>query len=220
MGTDRELLDGNIKAIRKYTAEHAELRAAHHFLYDLPLDKTAGAPEIVVMGINPGETQVDRDACAGPTEETRLHDFHEHSASGRSQGSRRWRELTAKFTRGRTVVFTELFFLSSNNHSELIKRFESLWGSRHLPFCIEMNRALLDAYKPKAVVFVGISNAKKSAKTFGLHHVNAVSAEGARVVEHYRDDSRPWFFTKHWTGSRKFTTLQREAVKSYLRQQL
>lgn len=69
---DRTRLDSNIQAIRRYTTEHAELRRAHHFLYDLPLNRDIGPPELVVMGINPGETQVDRDSCPGPTEETSI----------------------------------------------------------------------------------------------------------------------------------------------------
>ena len=59
---NRGCLDEKINTIREYTAGHAELRLAHHFLYDLPLNKDALSPEVVVMGINPGETQVDREA--------------------------------------------------------------------------------------------------------------------------------------------------------------
>jgi len=217
---NRERLDSNIEAIRRYTAEHTELHKAHHFLYDLPLNKDAGLPEVVVMGISPGETPADRDACPGPTEETWRYDFHEHSRSGRSPGSKRWRELTAKFIGGRSVVFTELFFWSSNNHAELLKRFESLWGSIHLKFCIDMNRDLIEVYQPKAVIFVGLSNSKKAADAFELEHVETHRIGGTRVVERYRDKQRPWFFTKHWTGSRGFTMAQRDAIRVYLEQNL
>lgn len=217
---DRTRLDSNIQAIRRYTTEHAELRQAHHFLYDLPLNRDVGPPELVVMGINPGETQVDRDSCAGPTEETSKYDFHEHSPAGRSKGSKRWRELTAKFTGGRSVVFTELFFWSSKNHAELLERFESLWHSRHLGFCIDMNRDLIEVYQPTAVIFVGLSNSERAASAFGLKYIDTHSVGGTRVIEHYRDAHRPWFFTKHWTGSRGFTTPQRDAIRIYLEQNL
>lgn len=217
---DRARLDSNIQVIRKYTAEHAELRQAHHFLYDLPLNLDVGSPEIVVMGINPGETAVDRASCPGPTEETSKYDFHEHSPAGRSTGSRRWRELTAKFTGGRSVVFTELFFWSSRNHAELLERFESLWDSRHLGFCIDMNRDLIELYQPKAVIFVGLSNSEKAANAFGLKYVDTHRVGGTRVLEHYRDARRPWFFTKHWTGSRGFTIAQRDAIRIYLEHNL
>ena len=216
---DRTRLDANIEAIRRHTAKHPELLKAHHFLYDLPLDKNAGAPELVVMGINPGETEADRRAYEGPTEETWALDFHEQ-ASERSMGSKRWRRLTEEFVGSRSVVFTELFFWSSNNHAELLERYKSLWGSPHLTFCIAMNQELLEVYQPKAVIFVGLSNSKKAAKAFGLEYVRTHRIDGTRVVEHYRDEHRPWFFTKHWTGSRGFTTPQRDGIKSYLQQHL
>jgi hypothetical protein len=128
---DRERLDSNIEAIRRYRDAHPALHQAHHFLYDLPLNKDAGSPEVVVMGINPGETQVDRDSCPGPTEETRKHDFHEASASGRSRGSINWRENTKFFANGKPVVFTELFFWSSNDQAEFKKRLDRS-GSRRI----------------------------------------------------------------------------------------
>lgn len=217
---DRTRLYSNIEAIRKYTVEHAELREAHHFLYDLPLSGDTEQPELVVMGINPGETQTDKPSCPGPTEETSKYDFHEHSPSGRSKGSKRWRELTAKFTSGRSVVFTELFFWSSKNHAELLERFGSLWDSRHLKFCISMNKDLIEVYRPKAVIFVGLSNSERAAKAFGLQYVDTHRVNGTRVVEHFRDAHRPWFFTKHWTGSRGFTMAQRNAITVYLEQNL
>ena len=52
---NRERLDVAIQKIRDYTKNHKELCAAHHFLFDLPLDKEAGKPGVVMMGINPGE---------------------------------------------------------------------------------------------------------------------------------------------------------------------
>jgi hypothetical protein len=217
---DRQRLDSNIEAIRRYTTEHRKLREAHHFLYDLPLNGNVGLPELVVMGINPGETQTDRDACPGPTEETSKYDFHEHSPSGRSKGSKRWRKLTAEFTHGRSVVFTELFFWSSRDHAELLKRYESLWGSPHLQFCTDMNKDLIKVYEPKAVIFVGLSNSERTASVFGLKHVDTLCVSRSRVVEHYQDEHRPWFFTKHWTGSRGFTLAQREAIKVDLGQNL
>lgn len=217
---DRERLNSNIETIRRYTKEHPELREAHHFLYDLPLNESVGPCELVVMGINPGETQVDRDACPGPTEETSKYDFHEHSPSGRSKGSKRWRNLTVEFTGGRSVVFTELFFWSSRNNAELVKRFGSLWYSRHLQFCIDKNKDLIDVYQPKAVIFVGLSNSKKAAHAFGLQSVETHDVDGTRVVEHYRDENRSWLFTKHWTGSRGFSRPQRDAIKTYLERNL
>jgi len=216
---DRERLDSNIESIRRYRDAHPTLRQAHHFLYDLPLNKDAGPPEVVVMGINPGETHVDRDACPGPTEETWRHDFHETSSSGRSRGSINWRKHAEFFTNGKPVVFTELFFWSSNHKSEFKERFGELWQSRHLHFCMEMNRSLLDAYKPKSVIFPGLGHASRVAREFGLSYIYSLKIPGHRLVEHYEDDERPWFFTKHWTGSFGFSSAQRQQIKDYIQAQ-
>ena len=213
---DRERLDSNIEAIRRYRDANPELRHAHHFLYDLPLNKDAGQPEVVVMGINPGETRVDRDACPGPTEESWRYDFHETSASGRSQGSIKWRKNAEFFANGKPVVFTELFFWSSNDQAEFEVRFGPLWKSQHLRFCVDMNRSLLDAYEPKSVIFVGLSDSARVAREFGLRHICLLKDHNHRLLDHYEDDHRPWFFTKHWSASFGFSRAQKEQIKNYI----
>lgn len=121
---NRERLDVAIQKIRDYTMNHKELCTAHRFLFDLPLDKEDGKPEVVMMGINPGETEWDRQAYPGPTDETWSHDFHEKSAFGRSQGSNHWRRNAAFFANGKRVVFTELFFWSSNDKTDCENQFK------------------------------------------------------------------------------------------------
>jgi hypothetical protein len=213
---NRERLDENINTIRKYTAAHAELRVAHHFLYDLPLNKDARAPEIVVIGINPGETQVDREAYPGPTEETWNFDFHEQASLGRSRGSIHWRKNAAYFANGRPVIFTELFFWSSNDQGEFKERFGPLWDSPHLSFCVNLNRCLIDEYQPKSIIFVGLSDVARVAGEFGLRHVYTLKMRGHRLVEHYQDALRSWYFTKHWSGSFGFSNIQKDAILKYI----
>lgn len=213
---NRDRLDAAIQQIRNYTTNHTELRAAHHFLYDLPLDKGAGTPEVVVMGINPGETERDRQAYPGPTEETWNHDFHERASVGRSRGSDQWRRNAAFFADGKAVVFTELFLWSSRNGEEFKQRFGPVWGSRHLSFCTEMNQTLLSEYQPKSVIFVGVSDSAKVAKEFGLTPVYTFVNNNHRLLEHFRDNFRPWFFTKHWSGSFGFSKVQKRAIKEYI----
>lgn len=212
----RTRLDSNIETIRRYRDQHADLRQAHHFLYDLPLNRQAGRPEVVVMGINPGETQFDRDSCPGPTEETWQHDFHADSKLGRSQGSRRWRDNMKFFSQGRPVIQTELFFWSSNDQAEFKERFGPLWKSQHLPFCTDMNRSLLDIYQPRFVIFVGLTESVRVAEQFGLRLIASVKAHGHRLVDHYEDSARPWFFTKHWSGSFGFSQSQKDQIKDYI----
>jgi hypothetical protein len=213
---ERTRLDSNIEAIRRYRDENAVLQQAHHFLYDLPLDKHAGRPEVVVMGINPGETQFDRDSCLGPTEETWQHDFHADSRLGRSQGSKRWRDSMKFFSLGRPVIQTELFFWSSNDQAEFKERFGPLWASKHLRFCTDMNRSLLDIYQPRFVIFVGLSDSARVAGQFGLRLIDSVKEHRHRLVDHYEDSVRPWFFTKHWSGSFGFSQSQKDRIKDYI----
>jgi hypothetical protein len=216
---ERARLDANIEAIRKYRDQNPVLRRAHHFLYDLPLKKDAGRPEVVIMGINPGETQSDRDACSEPTEETWLHDFHEASKRRRSQGSIKWRKNMEFFANGRPAVQTELFFWSSNNQTEFNERFGPLWKSEHLRFCVDLNQSLLDAYEPKFVIFVGLSYSRRVAQEFGLRFVSSVKEHRHRLVNHYEDERRPWFFTKHWSGSFGFSKRQKDQIKTYIQNQ-
>ena len=214
---DRRRLNEAIQRIRDYTAGHPELQAAHHFLYDLPLDKDAGVPEFVVMGINPGETERCRSAYPGPTEETWDFDFHGKSVLGRSQGSIKWRKNATDFTDSQAVVFTELFFWSSNDQEELRKRYGKLWNSPHLEFCVEQNKVLIETYKPKAVIFVGLSCSQKVAEAFGLVAVDTLKMGSSRLVVRYQDHFRPWLFTKHWSGAFGFSNLQKAEIKRYIR---
>lgn len=215
---NREKLDRAIESIRDYTGKHPALSCAHHFLYDLPLDKKAGRPKIVVMGINPGESERDRQACHGPTEETWNHDFHETVTSGRSRGSKNWRKNAIFFADGQSVVFTELFFWSSSNLVEFRQRYGGpWWASQHLAFCVEKNRILISEYRPKSVIFTGIGSSNRVAEVFGLQLVDTRKSGGSRLVVHYRDEFRPWFFTKHWSGSFGFSNNQKLAIKNYIR---
>jgi hypothetical protein len=214
---NRDRLNVAIQKIRDYTMHHRELCTAHHFLFDLPLDKQAGKPELVVMGINPGETEWDRQAYPGPTEETWNHDFHEKSALGRSRGSNHWRRNALFFANGKRVVFTELFFWSSRDKAEFNQRFGPLWNSRHLSFCVDQNRILIEEYKPDAVVFAGVSDSERVAGLFGLQHLCTLRAGSERLVEHYRNESRSWFFTKHWSGSFGFSDSQKQEIKNYIK---
>jgi hypothetical protein len=214
---NRERLDVAIQKIRDYTMNHKELCTAHHFLFDLPLDKGGGKPEVVMMGINPGETEWDRHAYPGPTEETWIHDFHEKSPLGRSQGSINWRRNAEFFANGKRVVFTELFFWSSNHTTEFKQRFGPLWKSRHLSFCVDQNRTLIEEYEPSAVIFAGVSDAQRVAGLFGLRHAQTLSDDTGRLVEHYQNESRPWLFTKHWSGSFGFSASQKQEIKNYIK---
>jgi len=219
---DRSKLDAAILSIRAYTSQHAELRQSHHFLFDLPLDKAAGKPEFVIMGVNPGEREHDiRSANYTGAEETWLSDFHARSGQ-RSRGSINWRNNASFFANGRPVVFTELFFWSSRNGSALVERYGPLWESPHMAFCCRLNRLLLKEYMPEAVLFAGLSHADRVAAEFDLQHVGTLRDAGKRdrLIEHYCDQERPWFFTKHWSASYGFSKVQKINTRNYIHEHL
>lgn len=204
----------NIERLAAYTAEHAELSAAHHFLYDLRFPKH-GTPQFVVMGVNPGETAHDWKIAPTPTEETSRYDFHDEVGSGRS--AIRWSSAARYFLDDADYVLAELFFWSSYDHKAFGERFGQLHKSPHLDVCTAMNRDLIDAYQPKAVVMPGLTHAKLAQRLYGLSPISAVTHEGKRVAEVYHDGARPWILTKHWTASFGFSRAQREIARDTVR---
>ena len=208
------VLTANIEELADYTERHAELRAAHHFLYDLrcPAD---GAPRFVVMGINPGETASDWEMAPTPTEETSRYDFHVAKGCGRS--AIRWSKAARFYLDDADYVLAELFFWSSRDGVQFRQRFGALGKSKHLPLCTRMNKTLIEAYVPRAVVVPGIGSARLCQPLYGLKHVASLTSAKGRLVEHYHDGRRPWIFTKHWTGSFGLSNEQRTEIQRYIR---
>ena len=152
----------NIIKIRARTREFAELQQSYHFLYDLPLSKTAWPPKYVVMGTNPGEPRGTREKYAGDaTEETSSYDFHVERTKDWKRPERReslhWSNRARKYLETDAIVFSEFFFWSSLNEGTAFEeRFGCPLGkSQHLGFCTEMNKDLVNHYQPKAVVIAG-----------------------------------------------------------------
>ena len=208
-------LQANIERIAAYTAEHPELRRAHHWLYDLrsPPD---GKPEFVIMGINPGETERDWKLSPEPTEETSRHDFHHRAEKAGS--ALRWATLASYYLDGADHVLAEIFLWSSRDMKEFTERFGPLAASPHLPFCREMNMDVIATYQPKAVILPGLGSAKHCASLYGLRHRESIQEGGARVAEAYTDGQRPWLFTKHWTGSFGLSAAQKERIRTAIRE--
>ena len=132
-GVARPNLTANIERIAAYTANHADLRRAHHFLYDLRSPPN-GTPRFVVMGVNPGETDRDWRLCSEPTEETSRHDFHRRAEKGGS--ALRWARLAEYYLDGADYVLAEQFFWSSRDLGALqgaVRASSSFAAPRVLP---------------------------------------------------------------------------------------
>jgi hypothetical protein len=239
---DRTKLDAAAKEISDYTAKHVELRKAHSFVYDYPPFeefRSLGEPELVVMGINPGETEPDRlqmgvrpneteeerkrrEAAWTPLETTWNGNFRSQTPSAHD-----WAEAISYYTESRRVVSTEIFFWSANDAEEIEKRYgHPWWRSPHLKFCVKMNRLLIAEYQPKAVIFVGISARDIVARKFGLVHVRTIpdaSKKTVRLVAIFRDTDSglPWIFTRHWTSKQTMlSNTQKEQIRNHIQLQL
>ena len=207
-------LNAEIEEIAAYTARFPELRQAHHFLFDLRYPATA-KPRFVVMGINPGEVENDWRLSAEPTEETSRHDFHRR---GEPDGHvPPWVLQARYYLDGAPYVQSELFFWSSKDLAQFELRYDKLHRSPHLAFCRDLNRRLIAAHRPDAVVLPGLGTANLCATLYGLTHIRTVVGHGARLAEVYSDGARPWIFTKHWTGSFGLTREQRAAIRDAIR---
>jgi hypothetical protein len=207
------LMKKQIEEIRLYTCQNPELLQAHHFLFDLRLSEKE--PQYVVMGINPGETTVDSALHRGPTEETSEFDYH--AKAGRGKSSKRWLTEVEFFLQTDRVVLSEYFFWSSQDMKQFKELFGSFEKSRHLPFCRDMNMQLINRYQPRAIISPGLRAAKTVAPLYDLKHVRSIKANnGHTLIEHFSGESRPWIFTKHWTGSRGFSNAQRQQIRSYI----
>lgn len=207
-------LTANIEKVAAYTAQHAELMAAHHFLYDLRQPPN-GTPRFVVMGVNPGETPYDWQIAPQPTEETSRFDFH--VAHGRGRNAIRWSKAAKYFLDDSDYVLAELFFWSSHDSRVFTERFGRMATSKHLPFCVAMNRDLIEHYQPDAVVLPGLTHLQLVRELYELAPVSIANHETTRVAEHYTDGKRPWVFTKHWTAAFGFSRAQRELAREAVR---
>ena len=223
---DRSKLDDAAREIVDYTAKHPELQKAHTFVYDYPVFdnfRTLGKPEFVVMGINPGETEPDREErkrweAQGRVWITRPSTWN--GARSYTRSAKVWADNCKYYTNSERVVSTEVFFWSATDGSEFNQRFGMLWKSPHLGFCVRMNRVLLDAYSPRAVIIPGIGLAEKIRAEFKLTLIDSKvdSRNGNNLIKHYRDRNSglPWIFTKHWTGSFGLSEEQRMAMRTYI----
>lgn len=211
-----ERLRKNIAELREYTAKHDALLQAHHFLYDLRHPRDA-RPEFLVLGVNPGETARDWETAPAPTEETSEHDFHTASGSGRS--SIRWANAAAYFLDGAPYVLSELFFWSSSDSRQFEERFGPIAESPHLPICTRMNRDLLSAYTPRAVVLPGLGMASLAQALFDLEYRRPFRDGDIRLAEVFTDSVRPWIVTKHWTAGFGFSRAQKAAIKGLIQRE-
>lgn len=209
---------------RQTSPENADLRLAHHFLFALPIEgfNHEKSIDFILMGINPGESPESCDIVGGTGhEESFRKDFHvAHNRSTRGRDNWR-RKLRQAIPNGNTIL-TELFFWSAKNEAEFKARFGPIAESRHLAFCNEKNLALIEATKPRAVIFTGFTHTKTVCEQFGL---TLISRENcckcdAKIAERHYDGERDWFFIPHLSASRGLTNKQRQLGRQFIERSL
>ena len=132
------LVTRNLSQIREYTKNNIELSKSHHFLYNCLVDKKENQGDVIIIGLNPGETEKDFEYRGSlPTEESSEFDFHEEHGRGRS--SKNWLTLCKKFSQTNKIVLTEFFFWSSPQVGED--------KERGIPFSERFGYKFEDRYK-------------------------------------------------------------------------
>ena len=98
-----------LEEIREYTQKNPELKKSHHFLFNCPLDSESDLADVIVIGLNPGETRPDWNYGTNlPTEESSEFDFHDELGRGRS--SVRWSQLCKEYLPNNDIFLSEFFF--------------------------------------------------------------------------------------------------------------
>src|SRR3979409_181381 len=109
----QSFIEGNLAKIRAYSHQFSEFADCHHFLYDRRYDGDKRV-EFALMGINPGETEADREVWprerGWTTEETSASEFGARLKPSRS--AKVWRTKCQNML-GLNVLLAELFFWST-----------------------------------------------------------------------------------------------------------
>jgi len=211
-----------LQRIRNRTARFPELASSYHFTFDRHLPDNTGAPELAVIGMNPGlsaaEAKVsEKNRSLGCQEESSRHDFRHGTIPPNTQ---QWFRHIREYCGTSNVTTTEFFFWSSRNAgNDFARRFGSrLARSKHLPFCRDMNQVLINHYPIKLIVSPGLGSIKFARRLYGMERVDCIRCPETnhRLVERFRCGGRTWLFTKHWTGARGFSNAQRNIVREQI----
>ena len=215
-------LSETLNKIRNYTRENLELQKCHHFLFNLPLDKTSIKADVLVIGLNPGEGPFDWDyikAPNTPTQET--HEFDFHNELGKGRASIKWSKDCKKYLPDSKIFQSEFFFWSSaNTNDEFINRFGySFKDCPHFDFCKECNLELIRFHKPKLIVATGTSWVDFFSNKYDLRHIRTLRCESdkrqRKIIHHYEWEDIPFIFTPHWSSGFISNTEKSEII-SYL----
>jgi len=203
------VISRNLSQIREYSQIHKELKKSHHFLYNSLIGEDNEPAEVVIIGLNPGETDKDFDYLANlPTEESSEFDFHKEI--GRGSSSKRWYQLCKQYAQTDKIVLTEFFFWSSpqvGEDKDKGVKFSERFGYEfkdcpHFNFCRDKNIDLIEAHNPKLILCPGVENHELFASIYDLDHVGIFRSNKDKrqrqAIVHYDLSGVPFIFTPHW----------------------
>jgi len=203
-----------IEEIRKQWVKHPELTQSHHFVYDFLLKD--GHPNVLVLGINPGETSEDwQKFPKGQHEETRHLNFREKLPL--STNSKRWFTFIQKILPEHVgIILSELFFWSSNNVADLKTRYGDWQNSALIEFCAKANQHLIKTHKVSLVLFFGLTLSKLVVRLYALRLRDVVHCkiDNKKLCEIYLDEQdRYWVICSH-PNSRGMTREKKEQIST------
>ena len=202
-----EAIDSLLEQIRCLSAKFPAEQRPHHFSFDIRSHPHRPV-EVVVLGLNPGESV--ELAPVGPQhervlEESSRSNFHEAKDAGPNASSKRWKTRINQLIGDRSISFSNVFFWSSrNSHQSFEARFKSpLVNHSWIPFCTQCNLQLIEAYRPKLVMLMGVSQVHRIAPLYGLTMGQAeLTNRRHRLAIPLSGRKESWLAIKHPTGAR------------------
>ena len=208
-----------LKQIRAYTRQHSELSNAEYFIFDRHILNSGGTPEVLVLGINPKESQGFVPGHRLCQETSSEYDFR--AGLPPPPATKKWLRAVHDILGDANITTSEFFFWASANAKKAFRdRFNyPFTDNPHLGFCKEMNKVLIREYAIAKIVCSGLQSADTSRAIYGLEHKNTVRCPSTRdrLIEHFSDGRSDWIFTKHWTGGHGFSLDQKQLIKAYIR---
>lgn len=202
--------------VRLHDSACPDLHSSHHYTFCVPYGQKNPHRKILLMGFNPGESAHDWNK----TKRMRAEESFERNFNDveQSKSSKRWYENIDYYLPDSEIILTEFIFWSSKNIFELEERIGKIDAANpHLNFCNEINRALLDIYSPRLIIFTGLSHIKLISENFELmNHREITSSSGTRIAVVADGGVRKWIFCRHWTGSFGFSNADKQELRQHI----
>ena len=200
-----EKISRNLQEIRDYpkAKENSELQEAHHFLYAVPWkherDYARIKYDVLVISMQPGESEDDWKRCEAPAEESMECDFLDPRFGG-ERAIHKWVKKCRNYLGFEMPVLeTAFFFWSSRNTGKKFSqkfdyKYGSLSHSRHWEWCKDKNLELIDAIRPKLIVAIGIGEMDTLASLYELQR----SSRDALTNEKRQNLAVPYVLPRKW----------------------